>query len=100
MRPRGAGLARGEVGRQRPRKSLDWPLMGLRSGKILKLRVWVRRCPRRQGYICLPLKLCRARAEDPCGEGGKPTIRLRHSKRVEKLRHPKMRRWMKQGSNL
>jgi hypothetical protein len=42
--------------------------MGLRSGKILKLHGWVRRCPRRQGYICLPLKLQRARAEDPCGE--------------------------------
>jgi hypothetical protein len=62
--------------------------MGLRSENILKLRGWVRRCPRRQGYICLPLKLCRARAEDPCGEGGNPTIRLRQSKPVEELRHP------------
>jgi hypothetical protein len=75
-------------GRQRPRKSQDWPHMGLRSGKILKLRGWVRRCPRRQGYICLPLKLCRARAEDPCGEGGNPTIRLRQSKPADELRHP------------
>jgi hypothetical protein len=44
----------------------------------------VRRCTRRH----LPLKLCRARAEDPCGEGGSPTIRLRQSNPVEKLRHP------------
>jgi hypothetical protein len=62
--------------------------MGLRSGKILKLRVWVRRYPRRQSYICLRLKLRRARAEDPCGEGGNPTIRLRQLKPVEKLQHP------------
>ena len=79
--PRGIGPARRNRGVSARGKSQDWPLVGLRSGKILKLRGWVRRCPRRQGYICLPLKLCRARAEDPCGEGGKPTIRLRHSKR-------------------
>jgi hypothetical protein len=85
--PRGIGPARRNRGVSARGRSQDRPLVGLRSGKILMLRGWARRCPRRQGYICLPLKLCRARAEDPCGEGGNPTIRLRQSKPVEELRH-------------
>ena len=86
--PRGTGPARRNRDVSARGKSQDWPLVGLRSGKILKLRGWVRRCPRRQGYICLRLKLRRARAEDPCGEGSNLTIRLRQSEPFEGLRHP------------
>jgi hypothetical protein len=65
------------------------PSWGSAAGTSLKLQGWARRSPRRQGQNCLPLKFCETCAEDPCGEGGNLTIRLRQSKSVEELRHRK-----------
>jgi hypothetical protein len=87
--PRGTGSARSNKGVSARRGMRTRPSRGLlQRGEVLELHGWVRRCPRRQGHICLPLKLCGARAEDPCGEGGNPTSRCASRSLFETLRHP------------
>jgi hypothetical protein len=69
MRAQGNWVGEEEQRRQRPRKKSGLAPRGAPQRENPKAAWLVRRCPRRQGQVCLPLKLRGTRAEDPCGEG-------------------------------